>query len=172
MFAWLALASLVTSCAALQQAADYASRYDGVRVLRVPIGGQADALNALVDSYGLTRWDTRASHVDVQVPKEVYGDFANAVASLRANATEGMEVMVMHEDLGASIREESAGMADFKRPEVSGKPRMLLFRWKTCSSAADQGLVGLVSDSWFLSYHSYADHLQFLDDLVRSSTSL
>ena len=135
MFAWLALASLVTSCAALQQAADYASRYDGVRVLRVPTGSQADALNALVDSYGLTRWDTRATHVDVQVPKDVYGDFADAVASLGANATEGMEVMVMHQDLGASIREESAGMAEFKRPEVSGKPRMLLFRWKTCSSA-------------------------------------
>ncbi|KAL1722234.1 hypothetical protein EV715DRAFT_248125 [Schizophyllum commune] len=149
MFAWLALASLVASCAALQQAADYASRYDGVRVLRVPTGGQADALNALVDSYGLTRWDTRATHVDVQVPKDVYGDFADAVASLGANATEGMEVMVMHEDLGASIRGESAGMAEFKRPEVS-----------------DQGLVGFVSDSWFLSYHSYADHLQFLDDLV------
>ncbi|KAL1738329.1 hypothetical protein HDZ31DRAFT_70116, partial [Schizophyllum fasciatum] len=152
MLAWLTLALLVASCSALQQAADYASRYDGVRVLRVPNGGQAAALGSLIDSYNLVRWDTRASHVDVQVSAGAYGDFVAAVASLAANATVGdekMKIVVMHEDLGASIREESAGMAAYQQ-----------------SDAGDSGLVGLVSESWFLSYHSYADHLRYLEDLV------
>ncbi|TRM66019.1 hypothetical protein BD626DRAFT_556026 [Schizophyllum amplum] len=145
MLSWLVLAPLTAVCAAaLQQSADYASKYDGVRVLRVP-----GAVDALVNSYGLTRWDTRGTHIDVQVPASVYDDFMNAVATLGANATQTMDVMVMHEDLGASIREESAGMLDYKRPEES-----------------EEGLVGLVSESWFLNYHSYADHLQYLDDLV------
>ncbi|CCO33115.1 hypothetical protein BN14_07185 [Rhizoctonia solani AG-1 IB] len=50
----------------------------------------------------------------------------------------------MHENLATSIAKESEGMFTLHR----------------------RGSVGLANDAWFDSYHIYADHLQFLNDLA------
>ncbi|KAM0475909.1 hypothetical protein ACHAPX_006791 [Trichoderma viride] len=52
--------------------------------------------------------------------------------------TFGLKTIVMHENLGASIADEAAF-----QPHA----------------------VGAVNSTWFTSYHAYADHLQFLNDL-------
>lgn len=54
------------------------------------------------------------------------------------DSTAGMETQVMHENLGASIAKETA---------------------------YDKYTVGSANSTWFDSYHPYADHIQFLNDL-------
>ena len=100
------LAILSTYCA-LASAAAAAPRpqrvsYDGYKVFRVDVGDQVDKVNDVVSSLGLStwKWAPRAgAFADIVVPPTKVDAFANEIADLSA--------VTMHEDLGASIAEES-----------------------------------------------------------------
>jgi len=113
MFKALSIAlSLASSVLGLSAATDYTSKYDGVKVLRVPTVDQAEALDNLIDSLSLQRWQGTRTHVDVEVTTDKYDEFVDAVNSLyrSSRTSQKVQVTTMHEDLGASIKEESAGL--------------------------------------------------------------
>ncbi|KAH8899090.1 zinc carboxypeptidase [Thozetella sp. PMI_491] len=120
------------AAAAVQQAK---VSYDGYKVFRVAVGDEVAKVNGIVEKLGLTTWKgaPRANAMaDIVVPP----------AQLEAfNAEIGdMQSITMHEDLGASIAEES--------------------NFGVYAAAAS------VNSTWFSSYHAYSDHLQFLKDLA------
>lgn len=79
--------------------------YDGVKVFRIDVGNspeQVASIKDLVSKLGLALWTGKVvenTHVDLEVPKHQLSAFRKA--------TKDFMVSVMHEDLGASIREES-----------------------------------------------------------------
>jgi len=160
--------ALASSVLGVSIAADYTSRYDGIKVLRVPTVDKVDAFDELIDSLSLQRWKGTRQHIDVEVPADKYDDFLAAANSLYRNSTaaEGVEVTTMHDDLGASIREETAGL--FDEPVYVGT--YTTYNYSTPYSSdlniAQENRVGLATDAWFNSYHPLADHTQFLRDLV------
>ncbi|KAG8760993.1 hypothetical protein FRC12_009473 [Ceratobasidium sp. 428] len=121
--------------------------YAGTKVFRIPTGNQnqTDSISNMIETLGLPAW-TKArmafSHIDVQVSKDRLNSFHKALKAVDSKLDE--QVVTMHDDLGASILKEAAGM---NTPYVDP-------------------LVGLANDAWFNSYHTYADHLTFLSDLV------
>ncbi|KAH8930251.1 Zn-dependent exopeptidase [Atractiella rhizophila] len=153
----LSLLSLFAfALAAPTTTSDPTAQYDGVKVLRIPTSTQAfaDSLSAIVDKHGVELWTHHFapnSNVDVQVSPEKYDAFVGEVNALLSSSGYGTGnrkagILTMHEDLGESIRKESEGS---DRPVSNAR-------------------VGLASPTWFTSYHSYADHLTFLSDLVRT----
>ncbi|KAH6904176.1 putative carboxypeptidase [Coprinopsis sp. MPI-PUGE-AT-0042] len=121
---------------------DHTTGYNGVKVLRIPTGNSTARLDTLIDSLDLDVWTHSSrpnSHIDVQVPKDVYTSFTSKVNSILK------EEGVMHEDLGASIRKEAEGIV---------------------SSADFTAQAGLANNAWWNAYHPIADHFTFLDDLV------
>ncbi|KAI5778290.1 hypothetical protein EDC01DRAFT_724080 [Geopyxis carbonaria] len=115
--------------------------YDGVQVLRITLGpSDADAtlLSALLEKLDLATWTDVVKPnfaIDFEVPPSKLAAFQRAWPG---------EVTVMHADLGASIRAESAAT-----PAEGAL---------TAAAAVDM--------SWFNSYHSYADHISYLSALV------
>ncbi|KAK1961203.1 zinc carboxypeptidase [Colletotrichum sublineola] len=110
--------------------------YDGTKVFRVSVGDEVDRVNDIVNKLQLSTWKgapRAGAFADIVVPAADVGAFETEIA--------GMNVTTMHEDLGASIAEES-----------------------TFSVYA----AGSADATWFNSYHAYADHLKFLNDLVAS----
>jgi murein tripeptide amidase MpaA len=109
--------------------------YDGYKVFRLSVeNNNIDRINDIVDRLNLQTWK----------PAKKAGSFADLVvhpSQLEAFNKEafGLKPIVLHEDLGASIAEES----NFQPYAI-----------------------GAVNSTWFNSYHAYADHLQFLKDLV------
>ncbi|KAJ2967131.1 hypothetical protein NQ176_g9814 [Zarea fungicola] len=112
--------------------------YDGVKVFRVPVEDDASVaeIEDIIASLQLDVWkppQKAGAFADVVVPPSKLAEFENRVA--------GKDVIVMHEDLGASIEEESAPSSfNEKRADIS----------------------------WFNSYHSYQDHLTWLRSLQAS----
>ncbi|KAG9084994.1 hypothetical protein FS749_004769 [Ceratobasidium sp. UAMH 11750] len=121
--------------------------YAGTKVFRVPTGNQnqTDNISNMIDTLGLPAW-TKArmpfSHIDIQVSKDRLGVFHKALRAVDPKL-DG-QLVTMHDDLGVSILREAEGM---NTPHVDR-------------------FAGLANDAWFNSYHSYADHLAFLNDLA------
>ncbi|PPQ71458.1 hypothetical protein CVT24_011970 [Panaeolus cyanescens] len=127
---------------------DHTTGYDGIKVLRIPTGNSTARLDALIDTLDLSVWTHASlpnSHIDVEVPKNVFKKFTSSVGQILKDEGVNAAVEVMHEDLGVSIRKEAEGLV-----------------------TADQFTVqaGLANDAWFNAYHSYNDHITWLNDLV------
>lgn len=113
--------------------------YEGFGVFRVPVGDDASGVVDVVERLGLDTWKSSrkaGAFVDVVVPPEKRQAFGGEVSGI-----EGVEVM--HEDLAASIAAEQ-------------EPAMGVL--SDLSAAA-------VNTTWFAAYHSYADHLSYLEAL-------
>ncbi|KAH7020770.1 uncharacterized protein B0I36DRAFT_252034 [Microdochium trichocladiopsis] len=113
--------------------------YDGFKVVRVPVGMDASKVTDIVSQLGLSTWKgapQAGRFADIVVAPEKFDAFTKA--------TQGMEVSVMHENLGESIAQES------EFPDFS---------------------VAAVNSTWFNAYHSYADHLGFLKGLQQQYPS-
>ncbi|KAH7313752.1 zinc carboxypeptidase [Stachybotrys elegans] len=129
-----AVATLVATAAAATVS------YDGYKVYRVPVGESADDIDAIIEKLGLSTWEHSrqpGSFADVVVPPETIELFEKEAADLGA--------VTMHEDLGASIAEESA-------IDALGALRV-------------DNVTAMADITWFNNYHPYADHLQFLREL-------
>lgn len=77
--------------------------YDGYKVFRVSVGKDVARVKDVVSGLGLTTWKgapRAGAFADVVVPPTQLAGFTKEVA--------GLDVRTMHEDLGASIAEESA----------------------------------------------------------------
>ncbi|QRW09315.1 extracellular matrix protein 14 [Ceratobasidium sp. AG-Ba] len=121
--------------------------YAGTKVFRVPTGNrnQTDSIGRMIESLNLPTWTNARlefSHIDIQVSKDRLNAFHTALKSVDPQLDK--QIVTMHEDLGASILKEAEGM----------------------NSASVDPFAGLATDAWFNSYHSYNDHLTFLNDLV------
>lgn len=105
------LALIISSCVALSTAVSVQPRpqkvsYDGYKVFRVSVGDQVAKVNEIVSTLGLTTWKgapRAGAFADIVVPPSKVAAFTGRVL--------GMEAHTMHEDLGASISEESAFQA-------------------------------------------------------------
>ncbi|CCO33117.1 hypothetical protein BN14_07187 [Rhizoctonia solani AG-1 IB] len=122
-------------------------QYAGTKILRVPTGSQeqTDKLANLINTLGVPTWTSARvphSHVDVQVSKDRVDSFHKALKEV--NPDLDSQVITMHDDLAVSIAKEAEGM----------------------NSPYRDAFAGLANEAWFNSYHTYADHLQFLKDLA------
>lgn len=136
------LSSAFASLAAFAVGAVYATSpevlgapYDGVKVLRVPTGASTTALDELISSLHLERWTQRShpsSHIDVEVPADVLDYFVKEANAISASQNVTYPIVTMHEDLGESIRQETAGMFDAK-DEVSAQGTNLSLLSTECS---------------------------------------
>lgn len=114
--------------------------YDGFGVFRLPVGDDVSHVAALVEDLGLETWKSfkkPGAYADVVVPPEKLSAFKEQTAGI-----EGVEVM--HEDLAQSIAAEQ-------------EPAMV--------TMSDVSLAA-INTTWFTAYHSYADHLTYLKNLV------
>ncbi|KAL7932574.1 hypothetical protein V8C35DRAFT_77972 [Trichoderma chlorosporum] len=133
----LALLSAFLASASAAVVQPHKVSYDGYKVFRLSV--EADnigRINDIVDRLNLQTWK----------PAKKAGSFADVVvqpSQLEAFNKETLDLkpMVMHEDLGVSIGQEST--------------------FQTYSVDA----VNAVNSTWFNSYHAYADHLLFLKNL-------
>ncbi|KAK3723168.1 hypothetical protein LTR37_001891 [Vermiconidia calcicola] len=107
--------------------------YDGYQAFRIKTHGNAEEVQGKLASIQYNQWNYRMDeHLDIAVPGKDVEKFKQM----------GLEWQQMHEDLGASIREEK------KYKKYSGrKPD------------------SLPDDEWFDTYHPYEDHKQFWEDL-------
>ncbi|KAJ0163190.1 Metallocarboxypeptidase A-like protein [Colletotrichum tanaceti] len=112
--------------------------YDGTKVFRVSVGDEVDRVNGVVDKLRLSTWKGAPR---AGAMADIVVPPADVAAFEAAMA--GMNVTTMHEDLGAAIADES-------------------------DSSFSLYAVGSADATWFNSYHAYADHLKFLNDLVAS----
>ncbi|KAH7099622.1 putative carboxypeptidase [Auriculariales sp. MPI-PUGE-AT-0066] len=149
------LATILSAYALSSRANSLAAPHAGVKVLRIPTGPSASVLTeleTLIESLSLSKWTTVPrinSHIDVEVPASKYEQFKSSIDPILAasGASEhGWGIKVMHEDLGASIAAESEGV----------------FKGAVNFAATPD------TDTWFDEYHSYDDHLAFLNNLVKA----
>ncbi|KAG9097208.1 hypothetical protein FRC07_010824, partial [Ceratobasidium sp. 392] len=105
--------------------------YAGTKVFRIPTGNQnqTESISNVIDALGLPSW-TKArmafSHIDVQVSKDRLDSFHKALKAVDSNLDE--QVVTMHDDLGASILRESAGMnTPYVDPLGSGTKPAVIF---------------------------------------------
>ena len=102
MKVFAAVAAFVAAASAAAVPATPVS-YDGYKVFRVPVGKSAAPIDAIIKKLELETWEyTRqpGSFADLVVSPDKLKLFERQAANLGA--------VVMHEDLGASIAEESA----------------------------------------------------------------
>ena len=102
---------------------DNCALYNGVKVIRIPTGDISDKLASLVSEYGLDVWTGHTqpnSHLDVEVPAAKYPEFSTAVSSLLKDDGITVPIITMHEDLAASIRNESEGIVSATELEAQG----------------------------------------------------
>ena len=94
-------------CAWALPAKEEVTSYDGVKVVRVVTENDLRAANKVVKiiaELGLSKWTSVVEvnkPIDFEVPADKWEDFNQRVS--------GTSFKIMHEDLGQSIREESAG---------------------------------------------------------------
>ncbi|KAL8669833.1 MAG: hypothetical protein Q9168_005598 [Polycauliona sp. 1 TL-2023] len=113
--------------------------YDGYKVIRLSTGSSLAKVESLIQNLSLSTWNggpKANAEVDIVVPADKVAEFESSTADLAKT--------VMHEDLGASIAEES-DYSDYR--------------------------AGSANASWFNSYHTYSQHLQFLRDLAATYPS-
>ncbi|KAG8753833.1 hypothetical protein FRC11_007105 [Ceratobasidium sp. 423] len=123
------------------------SQYAGTKIFRVPTGSQeqTDKIAKLINTLGVPTWTAARipySYVDVQVSKDRLGGFHKALKEVSPDLDS--QLVTMHDDLAVSIAKEAEGM----------------------NSPFRSAFAGLANDAWFNSYHTYADHLTFLNDLA------
>ena len=102
---------------------DNCAHYDNVKVIRIPTGDINDKLDSLVSEYGLDVWTGHTqpnSHLDVEVPAEKYSGFSTAVSGLLKDDGITVPIITMHEDLAASIRNESEGIVSATELKAQG----------------------------------------------------
>ncbi|KAH6890802.1 hypothetical protein BKA70DRAFT_1539383 [Coprinopsis sp. MPI-PUGE-AT-0042] len=119
-----------------------------VPVLRIPTGNSTAKLDSFVESLDLNIWTHSVLpnlHLDVEVPKDLYKTFTSGINKLLKEEGITYPIEVMHEDLGVSILKEAEGIVTANQFTIQA---------------------GLANQAWFNAYHPYADHLQFLSDLV------
>ena len=129
LFAVVSLLLSVASCVAIPDPAIVS--YDGWKVLRVKTGQALHDVRNKLSALSYDEWNHDISrHIDIAISPDQLGAFENL----------GLDYHCMHEDLGASIRAESAGQpANWKRQ---------------------------VDDlAWFDTYHPYSDHKVYFEDL-------
>lgn len=76
--------------------------YDGFKVVRIPVGTDASKVTEIVNKLQLKTWKgapKAGAFADIMVPPSQLEAFNKEIT--------GMEAITMHEDLGASIAEES-----------------------------------------------------------------
>ena len=76
--------------------------YDGYKVVRLSVGSSLSKVKSLIQDLSLSTWNggpEADAEVDIVVPADKVADFESG--------TKDLEKTVMHEDLGASISEES-----------------------------------------------------------------
>ncbi|KAJ1300074.1 hypothetical protein OPQ81_002556 [Rhizoctonia solani] len=122
------------------------SQYAGTKIFRIPTSSQeqTDKITNLINTLGVPTWTSDRipySHIDVQVSKDRLNNFHKALKEV--NPDLDSQLVTMHDDLAVSIAKEAEGMTTPFR----------------------DAFAGLANDAWFNSYHTYADHLQFLNDL-------
>ncbi|CAE6464588.1 unnamed protein product [Rhizoctonia solani] len=137
----LACASLALSTPTQRKA------YAGTKVYRIPTGNQeqTDRISNMIATLGVPTWKSAKvafSHVDVEVSKDRLTAFHDALKQI--NPQVDSQLITMHDDLSVSIAKEAEGM----------------------NSPYRDAFVGFANAAWFTSYHTYADHLTFLSDLV------
>ncbi|PHH73839.1 hypothetical protein CDD82_5244 [Ophiocordyceps australis] len=135
LFSCLALLAAVATAEPADTPSEEPVSYDGFKVFRVPVTGDPQRINDVVSQLNLAFWQPASrkdAFADIEVPPDSLDAFNKEME------TDGIQVTVMHEDLGKSISDEA-----------------------TYSVYAE----GSANDTWFTSYHSYADHLQWLKDL-------
>ena len=95
---YLALAAVASAAAVEPRAVSY----DGFKVVRIPVGTDASKVTEIVNKLQLKTWKgapKAGAFADIMVPPSQIEAFNTEIA--------GMEAVTMHEDLGASIAEES-----------------------------------------------------------------
>ncbi|KAH7325480.1 hypothetical protein B0J17DRAFT_741669 [Rhizoctonia solani] len=136
------------ACASLTLAApSQPNPYVGTKVYRIPTGNQeqTDRIANVLTTLGIPTWKSAKvafSHADVEVSKDRLASFHNALKEI--NPQLDSQLITMHDDLSVSIAKEAEGM----------------------NSPHRDALVGFANAAWFNSYHTYADHLTFLNDLA------
>lgn len=106
------LCFLLSALPLFAQPQDSSLRYQNFKVIRIPTGPNTLKLESLVTEYQLNTWTEHAlpnSHLDVEVPPEKYTTFTKAVNGILAEEGITAPVVLMHNDLGESIRKESEG---------------------------------------------------------------
>lgn len=127
---------LPLASAAVLPRADESVSYDGFKVFRIATGDSLTAIEEKLASFSVEPWNRDLSeHLDIALGPDQLADFEAL----------GLNVTVMHENLGADIAAESAveGTSDLTPRQAGSVP----------------------SASWFNNYHLYSDHIQFLRDL-------
>ena len=127
--------------------------YDGYKVYRIATHHDAKSVKSKLASFAAVPFNHNTNeHLDVAIP-------GGEVAAFEAL---GFETEVMHEDLGADIREEStyaAYQGEFESPaRVSPSNH-------SHTSHLEVSAQAIPSLTWFNSYHAYADHITFFNDL-------
>ncbi|EEP81002.1 conserved hypothetical protein [Uncinocarpus reesii 1704] len=117
--------------------------YDGYKVVRIPTEEDNHAqVVKVIENLKLDTWKfpkRAGSDADIVIPPEQLEAFNKAIA--------GLKVEIMHEDLGASIEDESSTITAYTAGSV----------------AAD--------DRWFTAYHSFNDHMAWLRDLQQQNAN-
>lgn len=129
--------------------------YDGFKVYRITTGENLASVQEQLSGLDLLTWNIDLSqHMDIAISPDQVSNFEAL----------NLEATVMHDDLGADIAAEYS-------PQTSstGNNAWVLRRRLLMST----GLMkrALPSSSWFNSYHSYNDHVQFVRDLQSAFTS-
>jgi len=102
---------------------DSSTVYDNVKVLRIPTGHDISKLESLISKYQLNIWTEHPlpnSHIDVEVPAEVYWNFTTTVNGILEEDGITAPMITMHEDLGESIRKESEGIVPASELKAQG----------------------------------------------------
>lgn len=110
--------------------------YDGFKVFRITTGDALADIQEKLSAFSVEPWNRDiAQHIDVAFSPDQLADFEAL----------GLDVTVMHEDLGADITAESSvvGGSDLTERQSGSPP----------------------SAAWFNNYHPYSDHIQFLNQL-------
>jgi hypothetical protein len=106
------LCFLLSALPVFVQSQDTSVRYQNFKVIRIPTGTDTSKLESLVAQYRLNVWTEHAlpnSHLDVEVPPDKYTNFTTAVDGILKEEGITTRIVVMHEDLGESLRKESEG---------------------------------------------------------------
>ncbi|KAF9873081.1 zinc carboxypeptidase a [Colletotrichum karsti] len=110
--------------------------YDGFKAFRIATHNDPASIKAKIANIAAIPFNLdNSEHLDVAIPAEDVSKFEKL----------GLETQILHEDLGADIAEEGV----FAPYESNG----------------DAIIQALPSLTWFNSYHSFADHQQFIRDL-------
>ncbi|PNS16592.1 hypothetical protein CAC42_92 [Sphaceloma murrayae] len=107
--------------------------YDGYKVFRVKTGKHLAAVQSKLEQFSAEPWNSKI---------DKFMDVAIAPHHLPKFQSLGLDCYVMHEDLGHSIKRESASPSIYKRQ--------------------------VDDDAWYDSYHPYEDHVRYWADLQAS----